>query len=115
MYYDKAENFASMISSLYLRSVSIIIVPPPVVALIITLWKVLIQDMKIGEIYLLPVYCSMPFELNNWSKYICAYIWVSICYVFMVSMKMYLGMIQFNVNFYVIAYLKTLQSDVEKL
>lgn len=114
-YYDKSEQISSLIAIWYSCLLSVIIVLPPVLALFITLWHVLILNQRIEDVYLLPVACSVPYEVNNFLKYIGAYIWISICYLFWTTTKLLMAVIQASINFYVIADLKTLQSNASEL
>lgn len=113
MCYEKAENVSSIISKLYstFLSVGLLFAASP---LFQTIHRVFIQKLSLEESYLLPVVCTLPFELISWPKYAFAFIWTYSCYFSLVVSKIIISPIQFTLCFHTIGVMRNLRMIVNE-
>lgn len=72
-------------------------------SLIRTLYRVFVMKNDLHDNYLLPIVCSLPFEVTNWTRYSIAFIWnFASVYTLGVS-KMITSSVQLTFCFYTIA------------
>lgn len=53
--------------------------------------------------------CTFPFDINSWGKYFIAFVWATIAFVIIASMKMLSSIFQFDVCFYTIGIIRDQQ------
>lgn len=71
-----------------------------------TVLEVYVRNKDMNENYLLPVTCTLPFEVNNWFRYYFAFIWTYSNFLTIALSKILISSIQFTFCFYTIAVMK---------
>lgn len=78
-------------------------------SLIRTLYRVYVMKKDLHDNYLIPIVCSLPFEVTNWTRYSIAFVWTFTSLYTLVISKMITTTVQFTLCFYAVAIMVNLQ------
>lgn len=106
--YNKTETILRIItmtySTLFLSYQAINILP-----LLQTVYRVNVQGETLGESYILPFRCILPFEIASWTRYSLAFTWAYASISTVVAFKALVSSITLILCFYATAVARDLQ------